>query len=200
MRRSLLLATSTLVSALVLSCGEQQSPTAPIAGASGGRSASVIRGTLPIGFFFTDEKRGLTTQIGNPFAELPVLCAGGQAPPPASRFLEVDKPSGDVKFQVRNKQLYVQVWQLVSTDFCGVLATTTPYAEGTARLNLEDNHANPFPIERGANASSLRAEGTVTVLATGEELRYRAIFFLVLPRGSTSLEDAHLLRAEILLR
>jgi hypothetical protein len=81
-----------------------------------------------------------------------------------------------------------------------VLATTQPYAEGTVRLRLTDNEATDFPVEPGGNASVLHAVGTVTVLATGEELHYQAVNHLFAPRGATSFDDVRIVRSYIRLR
>jgi hypothetical protein len=90
------------------------------------------------------------------------------------------------------------VWQFVSGDLCGVLATTAPYAEGTARLRLTDNDVE-FPIEPGGNAATLRALGSVTVLGTGEELRYQAFVHSLVRPGGTSFDDIRVVASKIIL-
>ena len=75
---SLRLSMAVLASALTLGCVDQQSPTAPPGGSS--PSFSVIRGTTFFGVLIIDEERGLTTVIGNTFAELAGICAGTEAP------------------------------------------------------------------------------------------------------------------------
>ena len=193
---SLRLSMAVLASALALGCVDQQSPTAPPGGSS--PSFSVIRGTTFFGFIMTDEERGLTAVTGNTFAELAGICAGTEAPEEVS-ILEVDKPTGAVKVLVKDAQIPVVVWQLVSGDLCGVLATTMPYAEGTARLIYTDNDASPFPVEPGGNSAGIRAQGTVTVVATGEELHYHAVLHNTFPRGATSFDDIRILQSDILL-
>jgi hypothetical protein len=154
---------------------------------------------LDIGFPIFDEERGLSAVFGNTFAELAVICAGGPAPSEMP-VLIVTRPTGAVKFLLKNPDAEVIVWQLLSDDLCGELATTQPYAEGTVHLHLTDNEASDFPIGPGGNAVGIRAKGVVTVVGTGEELDFRAFQHYTLPPGSTSFEDVRLLRSEIVLR
>ena len=204
--RSRLLPAAVLTVPLVLGCGDQPSPTTPTGdspsvstAAFDAGTASVERTTLDIGLPIIDEERGLTAVFGNTFAELAVICAGGSAPS-GMPVLIVTRPTGAVKLLLKNPEAEVVVWQLVSGDFCGVLATTEPYAEGTVRLLINDNEASDFPIGPGGNAVSIHAKGTVSVVETGEELGFRAFEHYTLPPGSTSFEDLRLLRSDIVLR
>lgn len=207
MRRSFHLSPAVLAGALTLGCGDEPSPTTPTgdfpsvstapAFASGG--AGVERTTIDIGFPIFDEERGLTAVFGSTFAELAVICAGGTAPSEMP-VLIVTRPTGAAKWLLKNPEAEVIVWQLLSGDLCGELATTQPYAEGSARLRLTDNDASDFPIEPGGDAVSIHAKGTVTVVGTGEELDFQAFEHHTLPPGSTSFDDLRLLRSEIVLR
>jgi hypothetical protein len=210
MRRSFLLGTAALAGALALGCGEPQSPTptassppspaSPTFVRSGNSSGGAVisRGTLATAFLITDEARGLTTTIGLTFEDLALLCVGGETLPEIAA-LFVEKPTGAVKLLLKDQALPVLVWQFVSDDVCGVLATNEPYAEGTARLRLTDNDVSDFPVGPGGNSSFLRAHGTVTVVETGEELHYQAIFHNTFPRGATSFDDIRVVRSGIRL-
>jgi len=207
MRFALPLIGAAVASALTIGCADQPSPTAPSdaptgtlehTAIGGSESAVVERGTADIGVVIVDEARGLTTAIGNSFAELAVLCAGGQAPA-AHDALIVFLPTDAVKLLVTNPEAEVVVWQLASGDLCGVLAITPPYAEGTARFRLTDNEATPFPIGPGGNSGLVVANGSVTVAGSGEELNYAAVAHFVFPPGANSFEEVILDRADIRL-
>jgi hypothetical protein len=192
--RFFLLIPAAVASGLAIGCGDQQPAMAPADAVP--TAALVERGTADIGLLIVDEDRGLTSVIGNSFPELAVLCAGGLAPA-AHDALVIIPPTEAVKLLVKNPAAEVIVWQLVSGDLCGVLATTPPYAEGNARFGLVDNEASDFPVGPGGNAVTIHAEGGVTVAGSGEELRYGALVHIVLPPGATSLEESRLLRSEI---
>jgi hypothetical protein len=214
MQRSVCFSAVALGSALALGCADQQSPTAPLGGAQPSPAAPAFArgdlgaggggigrgGALGFGIWFSDPERGLTTVIGIPASGISNLSfCGGTEEPEFWPALFVVRPEGGLKLLLKNREASVAVWQLVSDDLCGVLATSEPYAVGTARLRLTDNEASDFPIAPGGNSASLHANGTVRVVATGEELHYRAIFHSVLPPGSTSFDDLHLERTEIVL-
>lgn len=132
------------------------------------------------GFLVIDEQRGLTTIIGVPADQIADLIdCGGTGETEPIGLLKSDEST-------------VLVWQFVSDDLCGVLATTQPYAVGTARLVATHNDVE-FPIEPGGNASTLRALGSVTVLGTGEELRYRAFVHSIVKSGGTSFDDIRII-------
>lgn len=207
---SLLSAVATLASALAFGCAEPQSPTptassplpspASLAFARGGNGSGAIisRGTLAIGFLIPDEEQGLTTVGGLTFGDLGLFCVG-EATLPEFAALFVEKPTGAVKILVKEQPLPVLVWQFVSDDLCGLLATTEPYAEGTAGLTYTDNDVSDFPVGPGGNSSYFRARGTVTVVATGEELQYQAFSHNTFPRGATSFDDIRVVRAGVRL-
>ena len=201
-----------LLAALTLAagCGEPQSPDAPASpiptsspslsqGDRGSAGAVISRGALAIGFIIADQEQGLTTTIGVTFEDLGRLCAG-EAVLPEIAALFVERPTGAVKFQLKGDALPVVVWQVLSDDACGVLATTEPYAEGAAGLRLLDNDAGDFPVEPGGNASTLHAVGTVEVVASGDELHYQAVAHSFLPRGATSFDDLRFIRSRVQLR
>jgi hypothetical protein len=214
MRHSLLLPAAALTGALVLGCVDQQLPTAPLGGAPPSPAAPAFArgdlgaggggigrgGALGFGIWFSDPERGLTTVIGIPASGISDLrFCGGTEEPEFWPALFVGRPDGGLKLLLKNREASVAVWRLVSEDLCGVLATTEPYAVGTARVRLTDNEASDFPIAPGGNSASLHAQGTVTVLATGEELHYQAVTHTVLPRGATSFDDLRLFRTDIRL-
>ena len=207
MHCSLSLMTAAVASALTVGCAEQRSPLAPAegltdalrpVGSRGSASSLVERGTVNFGFLIVDQARGLTTVIGNSFDELAVLCAGGEAPAEHDAVIVIP-PTEAIKLLVTNAEAEVIVWQFASGDFCGELATTPPYAEGTARLTYVDNEATDFPVGPGGNAASVLGRGTVTTVGSGEKLHYNAIVHIVLPPGATSIEEAGLNRSEIRL-
>ncbi len=190
-------------------CAEPQSLTSPDAPAaspspalvqaavsSGG--AVIGRGTLATGFIVIDQERGLTTTIGVTFEDLGRLCAGVETLP-AIAALFVERPTGAVKLLLKDKALPVLVWQLVSDDACGVLATTEPYAEGTAGLRQTDNDVSEFPVGPGGNAGILHAVGKAVVLETEEALSYQVLSRTFLPRGATSFDDLRFEQSRIRL-
>jgi hypothetical protein len=212
MRYSVLAPTAVLSGTLALGCVEQQSPTPPVGNSpasptfvqteqqSGG--AIIERGTLLVGFWFSDPERGLTTLIGVPASGISDLsaCGGTEEPEPFEVF-GVIRPTGAHKFLLKSREVSVAVWQFTTgptlEDLCGVLGTNAPYAVGTARARYVDNDLE-LPIEPGANSASLHAQGTVTVVATGEELQYQAVSHGVIPPGGT-FEDQRLLQEDIRL-
>jgi hypothetical protein len=216
MPRPLLHAAAALGVAFALGCGDQQSPTAPLGGTTpsptvpsyargdhGSGGAIVLRGTLLAGFWFSDPTRGLTTLIGVPAAGISDLSAcGGTEEPEPHDLLGVIRPTGALKFLMKSQETSVAVWQLVVggglEDLCGPLAMTAPYAVGTARFRYVDNDLE-LPIEPGGNAVSLHANGTVTIVETGAQVRYLAVAHSVIPPGGT-LADLRQLRADIKLR
>jgi hypothetical protein len=196
--------------AIVIGCQQPQSPDAQAAGPvpitsptlsqGGGSGGAVIsRGTVATGFIIADQEQGLTTVIGVTFEDLRRLCAG-EAVLPEIAALIVERPTGAVKFQLKSDALPVVVWQVLSDDACGVLATTAPYAEGLAGLRLTDNDAGDFPVSPGGNTSILHAVGKVESVMTGEELHYQAAAHFFLPRGATSFDDLRFARSRIQLR
>jgi hypothetical protein len=208
MHRSLLL--PTLAGTLALGCADQQSPTASLGGVPpspaepsflGAGGGGIGRGgALGFGIWFSDLERGLTTLIGIPASGISDLSfCGGTEEPEFWPALFVGRPEEGLKLLLKNREASVAVWQLVSDDLCGVLGTTEPYAVGTAHARLTDNEASDFPIAPGGNSASIRANGTVTVLATGEELHYQAVSHILLPRGATSFDDVRTLQNKILL-
>jgi len=213
MTRCYHISAAALAAALALGCAEQQTPTAPaerslpsavpsFAGGENGAGGGGIGrgGALAAGFWFSDPERGLTTVIGIPADRISDLrFCGGTEEPEFQRALFVIRPDGGLKLLLKNQETSVAVWQVVSGDLCGVLGTTEPYAVGTARLELNDNEASDFPIAPGGNSASLHANGTVTVVATGEELHYQAVSHSFLPRGATSFDDIRILQSEIRL-
>jgi hypothetical protein len=66
-----------------------------------------------------------------------------------------------------------------SIDICGELMAVPFLAGGTARVRYVDNDA--FGSQTRGNAFGVRAHGTVTTFATGEELdllaKFQAVFF-----------------------
>jgi hypothetical protein len=214
MRHSFLLPAAALTGALLLGCADQQSPTAPLSGSSplpagpafarGDLGAGVggggigRGGALGFGIWFSDLDRGLTTLLGIPASRILDLCSG-TADPEFWPALFVGRPQDGLKVLLNNRETSVTVWQLVSDDLCGVLGTTEPYAVGTAHARLTDNEASDFPIAPGGNSAAIRANGTVTVLATGEELHYQAVSHLLRPPGATSPDDVRFLQNKILL-
>ncbi|MDQ3208735.1 MAG: hypothetical protein M3Q37_09035 [Gemmatimonadota bacterium] len=209
--RSLLPSIALLMGALVLGCTEIQEPTSRVGntstlspafarGGSGGGGAILARGSLLTGFLIVDEERGLTSIIGVPADEIAGLIdCGGTGETEPLGILSVTRPTGAIKFLLKSEESTVLVWQFVSFDLCGVLATTPPYAEGTARVRLTDNDVE-FPILPGGNAATTRAVGSVTVAATGEELGYRAFVHSLVKRGGTSFDDIRFIASKIILR
>jgi hypothetical protein len=206
--------TVTLAGALGLGCDDQhQSLTAPLGvappstatpgarGDFGAGGGGIGRGgALGFGIWFSDPERGLTTVIGIPASGISDLrFCGGTEEPEFHPVLFVGRPEGGLKLLLKNHETSVAVWQLVSDDLCGVLATTEPYAVGTAHWTLTDNEFSDFPIAPGGNSASLHANGTVTVVATGEELHYQAFTHSLLPQGATSFDDVRILQSEIRL-
>ncbi len=171
---------------------------APVQAAVSSGGAVISRGTLATGFIVIDQERGLTTTIGVTFEDLGRLCAGVETLP-AIAALFVERPTGAVKLLLKDKALPVLAWQLVSDDACGVLATTEPYAEGTAGLRQTDNDVSEFPVGPGGNASILRAVGKAVVLETGEALSYQVLSRTFLPRGATSFDDLRFEQSKIRL-
>jgi hypothetical protein len=205
---------AAVAATLALGCAEQHTPTAPAEGSAplsavpsfargenGAGGGGIGRGgELGAGFWFSDPERGLTTVIGIPADGISDLrFCGGTEEPEAQPALFVLRPDGGLKLLLNSKETSVAVWQLVSGDLCGVLATTEPYAVGTAHLRLNDNEASDFPIAPGGNSASLHASGTVTVVGTGEELNYQAVSHTFLPKGATSFDDIRILQSEIRL-
>jgi hypothetical protein len=208
MRRFFLL--PAITGTLALGCADQQSPTAPLGGGPsstpepsflGAGGGGIGRGgALGAGFWFSDLERGLTTVVGIPASGiLDLRFCGGTEEPEFWPALFVDRPEGGLKVLLNNRQTSVAVWQLVSGDLCGVLGTTEPYAVGTAHVRYNDNEFSDFPIAPGGNSASIHANGTVTVVATGEELHYHAVSHILLPRGATSFDDVKTLQNKILL-
>ena len=148
--------TAILLGVLTLGCADQQSPTAPFGSSpDGSQGAIVSRGELLIGFIVIDEERVLTSLISVPSDEIPgLISCGGAGETEPLDLLSVTRPTGANKFLLKSDEFAVVVWQFVSGDLCGALATTEPYAEGTARFRYTDNDFD-FPLEPGGNPSTL---------------------------------------------
>jgi hypothetical protein len=214
MRHSLPVPAAALAGALALGCGDQRLPTDPLGGDSPSPAAPALArgdlgaggggigrgGALGFGIWFSDPERGLTTVIGIPASGISDLrFCGGTEEPEFWPALFVGRPEGGLKLLLKNPEASVAVWRLVSGDLCGELATTEPYAVGTARVRLNDNEASDFPIAPGGNSASLHANGTVTVVATGEDLHYQVFTHTLLPRGATSFDELRFTKTDIRL-
>jgi hypothetical protein len=125
-----------------------------------------------------DFERGLTTVLGATPEEHLAACQSGLIPEEAS-YHDVVRPGGVVKRQVKGGDMGVTVWPAASFDICGELMAVPFLAGGTARVRYVDNDA--FGSQTRGNAFGVRAHGTVTTLATGEELdllaKFQAVFF-----------------------
>jgi len=176
-----------LSGALVFGCGEQPAPSEPVAtprpsfrteqnpDSSGAR---VFRFNDLFFWIIVDSERGLTTVLGATPEEHLAACQSGLIPEEAS-FQDVVRPGGVVKRQVKGADMGVTIWAAASFDICGKLMAVPFLAGGTARVRYVDNDA--FGSQTRGNAFGVRAHGTVTTLATGEELdllaKFQAVFF-----------------------
>ena len=213
MSRPALLLAAAFAGLVGLGCREQDAltdPASPLPLLASARQrpdnpggAIIERGIFLIGFWFSDPKRGLTVLTGVPASEISSLsaCGGGTGEPEPQEFFGVVRPTGAHKVLLRNRETTVAVWQFtVGTsldDLCGVLGTSTPYAEGVAKFRYVDNDFE-LPIEPGANSARWDANGRVTVLETGEVLHLHASTHTIIPPGGT-FEDLRQLQSEIRL-
>jgi hypothetical protein len=201
MHHTLLLPTVMLASAFVLSCGEQPVPSEPATAPltlgteqnAQGRGAQVFRFN---DLFFTvivDFERGLTTVLGATPEEHVAACQSG-IPPEEASFKDVLRPGGVLKRQVKGAEMGVTIWAATSDDICGELMAVPFLAGGTARVRVVDNDV--FVSGTRANSFGVRAHGTVTNLATGEEFKLLAKTQAIIFRNG-ELRERH---SEIILR
>jgi hypothetical protein len=202
MPRSLPVPMAVLSIALVFGCDEQPVPSEPVATLrpsfstqlkSDSSGARVFRFNDLFFWVIVDSERGLTTVLGATPEEHLAACQSGLIPEEAS-FKDVVRPGGVVKRQVKGAEMGVTIWAAASFDICGELMTVPFLAGGTARVRYEDNDA--FGSQTRGNAFGVRAHGTVTTLATGEELRLLARYQAVLFRNGNVRESS----SEIILR
>jgi hypothetical protein len=186
MRRSILIATAALASGLTLGCDDQPAPSEPPThlppsfrtAQSESSGARVFRFDDVFFWVIVDAERGLTTVLGATPEEHVAACQSGLIPEEAS-YQDVVRPGGVTKRQVKGAEMGVTIWAAASFDICGELSAFPFFAAGTARVRYVDNDA--FGSQTRGNAFGVRAHGTVTILATGEErnllAKYQAVFF-----------------------
>jgi hypothetical protein len=193
---------AVLSTALVFGCDEQPVPSEPVATLqpsfstqlkSDSSGARVFRFNDVFFWVIVDSERGLTTVLGATPEEHLAACQSGLIPEEAS-FKDVVRPGGVVKRQVKGAEMGVTIWAAASFDICGELMAVPFLAGGTARVRYEDNDA--FGSQTRGNAFGVRAHGTVTTLATGEELRLLAKYQAVLFQNGNVKESS----SEIILR
>jgi hypothetical protein len=190
--RSLLIPTTVFTTALVLGCGEQPAPSEPATTPQpslrteqnpNGPGARVFRFNELFFWIIVDFERGLTAVLGATPEEHIAACQSGLIPEEAS-WQDVVLPGGVIKRQVTGGEMGVTIWRAASGDICGELAAVPIFAGGTARVRYVDNDGEGS-LTRG-NAFGVRAHGTVTTLATGEELDLLAKFQAVLFQTASS--------------
>ena len=150
-------------------------PTALTAAATTPR-ASVIRFDT-VGTFVTwDLDRGLLIATGLPAQTTEWdFCPGGTLSSDTISFKENGQRRGVVHRQARDWDASLNVYQLPSDwdfDVLALLCQSSPFAVGTGRFQYLDNDiTNTLERVRTAN---FKAQGIVTVVATGEVLRLTA--------------------------
>jgi hypothetical protein len=202
MYRSLLLPTAMLTGTLVLGCGEQPTPSEPANApqpslrteqTSETSRARVFRFNDLFFWVIVDFERGLTTVLGATPEEHIAACQSGLIPEEAS-IQDVLRPNGSVKTLVKGEEMGVTVWPAASFDICGELMAVPFLAGGSARVMYVDSDV--FFSQTRADAFGVRAHGSVTTLATGEELHFLARYqATVLRSGEVKHETS-----EIILR
>jgi hypothetical protein len=202
MRYSLLLSVAALASALALGCTDRPVPTGPAGSlpaslptnrSPDGWGALVSRAPDDFSALIIDEERGLTALLGSTPEEIAPACLSGMEPESTLTQLVI-RPDSSVKAVAKGRELGVTVWAALSGDLCGELVGVTPLASGTARVIYVDNDA--FLSFERANAFSVRAHGTVTSLATGEEfrllVRFHAVWFPNEPAPEVQVSEVQL--------
>jgi hypothetical protein len=200
MRRFLPIPSAALAGALILACGEQPAPSEPVttpplsfrADRSLDRpGARVFRFNDLFFWVIVDAERGLTTVLGATPEEHLAACQSGLVPEEVS-ILAVLRPDSSQKVLVTDREMGVTVWPAASFDICGELMAVPFLAGGTARFRYVDNDA--FGSRTRGNAYGVRAHGTVTSFATGEELdflaKFQAVFF---PSGETRVRSSDII-------
>jgi hypothetical protein len=187
MLRSLPVPLAILASVLMLGCGEQPAPSEPVTTPRpsfrternpDGPGARIFRFDDLFFFVIVDFQRGLTTVLGATPEEHLAACQSG-IPPEEASFKEVVRPGDVHKFLVKGAAMGVTIWPAASGDICGELMAVPFLAGGTARVRYTDNDVQVSGTR--ANSYGVRAHGTVTSLASGEEFKllakYQAIIF-----------------------
>jgi hypothetical protein len=202
MPRFLLLPTAVLTGTLILGCGE---PSAPSESANTAQPslrtdqnaetsrARVFRFNDLFFWVIVDFERGLTTVLGATPEEHIAACQSGLIPEEAS-IQDVLRPDGSVKTLVKGGEMGVTVWPAASFDICGELMAVPFLAGGSARVMYVDNDV--FSSQKRANAFGVRANGSVTIFATGEELHFLARYQATALRSGEVKHES----SEILLR
>jgi hypothetical protein len=201
MRPILPLSIAAFAGTLVLGCGEQPAPSEPRIAPlthrteqnAEGRGAQVFRFNDLFFWVIVDFERGLTTVLGATPEEHVAACQSG-IPPEEASFKDVLRPGGVLKRQVKGREMGVTIWAATSFDICGELMAFPFLAAGTARVRYVDNDV--FVSGTRANSFGVRAHGTVTNLATGEEFKLLAKYQAIIFRNGESRER----HSDIILR
>ena len=158
---------AALVSGLMFGCTDH-TPTDPPASFQPPRRDLVSRPTVDFAWVVIDEERGLTAVLGATAEENASACQSGLFPEQI-QYLQVERPDSSLKLLGKGRTMGVTVWPSPSGQICGDLLSITPLATGRARVMYLDNDA--FLSRNRTNAYGVRARGTLTSPATGDDLR-----------------------------
>lgn len=195
-RRSLRGPVAALAAALVLGCGDQQSPVAPVEPGAPSLGAAVDRSTVPLGFAFDDGTHILF--LGLTEADLiSIFCTGDEFDVDEVNQLLVTRPDGSTKLQFK-AEVNVVVVDLATfgESFCGDPSAVPTYT-GSARLILNDGD---FDLSGpGADAAQMHLVGTVTD-ASGQRYHLVAINQSIVSPEFTSPDDFEFTHANIQIK
>jgi hypothetical protein len=162
-------------------------PTAPLLNFVNGPGelVNVIRfSTDDGGFFIADPASGLVAAEGLPADPSTFFgCEGGQNPASTLTWQQVGWLRGVIHNHVVGRDVNIHVFQLSDLDpsqpdpFLHLWCTGTPIAAGTGNASVTDNDL--FGTGGKTNAVTIRMQGMVTDLRTGQSLHLTARLHIV---------------------
>ena len=179
MRRSSLLPTAALASALLLACSDQPGGTGPKPDATPTAPRSVERTIEHLGIGFGDDH--YLVILGGTAENWAAFCATGAENWDAWTVLTVTRPDGSAKKEFQGRDLHALIWNLPA-DVCAESPDYTGMASFTGHDNDLDLSA------QGANASGQNATGTVSD-ASGQDYDLLVAFNFTIKRIYTSADN-----------